>query len=74
MVQSKMKSLSAYEKVVVVFEHFLQSILAIIALGVVYRYCWIGLFPTQSLLYSIGFAKSWFCRYIRSLQMWRTSQ
>lgn len=51
MVQSNMKSLSAYEKVVVVLEHFLQSILAIIALGVVYRYCWIGLFPTQGFVY-----------------------
>jgi hypothetical protein len=58
MARSKMKSTSAYEKVAVAFEHFLQSILAIVALGVVYRYCWIGLFPIQSLIYSIDYAKS----------------
>jgi N-acetylneuraminate 9-O-acetyltransferase len=43
MARSKIKP-SAYEQAAFVIERFLQSILAIIALAVVYRYCWIGLF------------------------------
>ena len=41
----KTKTLSAYEQAATAIERVLQSILAIIALGVVYRYCWIGMFP-----------------------------
>jgi hypothetical protein len=43
MAQSKMKPFSAYEQVAVATERLLQATLAIIALGVIYRYCWIGL-------------------------------
>ncbi|KAN0115113.1 Cas1p domain containing protein [Hyaloscypha variabilis] len=43
MVRPKTKSLSAYEHAAIAIERVLQSILAIIALGVVYRYCWIDI-------------------------------
>ena len=41
----KTKPLSAYEQAAIALERVLQSILAIVTLGVVYRYCWIGIFP-----------------------------
>jgi len=50
MVRPKTKSLSAYEHAAIAIERVLQSILAVIALGVVYRYCWLGLFPQARLL------------------------
>jgi N-acetylneuraminate 9-O-acetyltransferase len=44
MARSKLKPFSTYEQVAVAIERLLQTTLAIIALGVIYRYCWIGLF------------------------------
>jgi hypothetical protein len=77
MVRSKMKSLSAYEQVAIAIERFLQSILAIVALGVVYRYCWFGVLPPFPVPFAILYTRlltNLLCRYLGSLQMRRASQ
>jgi hypothetical protein len=68
MLRSKAKSLSAYERVLPAIEHSLQSalqaVLAIVAIGVIYRYCWIGLSSVTPR--SFFSANAAFCRYFGS--------